>query len=86
MRELHLKVFNQGNRSYRYLKITAANELLNMKEILIKSVLGTGQIFSTRQFLLINHLIGLTMTILQQTRVQRHAVLTNRNLQEKMRQ
>lgn len=84
MRELHLKVFSQGNRSYRCLKITAANELLNMKEILIKSVLG--QIFSTRQFLLINHLIGLTMTILQQTRVQRHAVLTNRNLQEKMRQ
>lgn len=48
-------------------------------------MLGPGQIFSTRWFLLINHLIGLTMAILQQTRVQRQAVLTYRNLQEKMR-
>lgn len=79
-------MYNQGKRSYKSLKITAANELLNVKEVLVKSVLGTGQIFSTRQFLLINHLIGLTMAILQQTRVQRQAVLTYRNLQGKMRQ
>lgn len=79
-------MFNQGKRSYKCLKITAENELLNMKEIPMKSVLGTGQIFSTRQILLINHLLGLTVAILQQTRVQRRAVLTYRNLQEtKMR-
>lgn len=39
----------RANKSYRCLRITIANELVNLKEILINFELGIGQIFSTRQ-------------------------------------
>lgn len=48
-----LKCVQSEQTCYRCLRIriTIANDLLNLKEVLVKFELGTGQIFSTRQFL-----------------------------------